>query len=279
MASLAPAEESPAEGFSRKSEASSRVGGLPEHALVLLEGVLSDFVVSAGLRSETHWLQGRSRGRPGLGELDAPFVSARTAKLSKRRTGARSVGSAPASWDTRDSVQKSYRGHAISATSTPCSGRHEFLRSGPSVRSTRFARTRSSRRRSSMTVATGRDTRRRIVWDPLRTPLSSGSFLSTRDRPSAARGSSGATSPGDGGTMLWAAAAVRFWVIPRGFTVWKNIRVRANWRRGLLRGGRRRFRRVDLFDSRVLHTYGFGGRRRSNGPSSSGSTSVSRRKA
>jgi len=234
-----------------------------------LEGVLSDFVVSAGLRSETHWLRGGEVGGvPDSEDFGAPFLSARTAQLFEEadRSTIGWVGAGLA-WDTRDSVRNPYRGHAISAAvdAAVLQGDTTFSSLG-AVGAIYSIRADKVFPLPPLLHDGGDEGEEHPPTDSLgihfRTQLSSGSLpFYARPTLGGSRIQRGYIAGRWRDDALWAAAAeYRFWVIPRGFTVWKNIRVERIGGAVFYEAGGVGEDGFDLFNSRVLHTYGFGGR-------------------
>ena len=220
-----------------------------------LEGALDDFVFELGVRGEAHNLDdGRVSGKPNT-ETEFPrlYSDAEKVVLGFLTGGLR--------WDTRDSQRNAYRGSAIGASFDAALGQRE----------------------GDLGAAY------RIFADHIFTmpPLFHDGGSEEEEHPPTdslafhfeSQLSSGKlpfySKPTLGGNLLmrgyiagrwrdnalWTAATeYRFWFIPRGFTVWRHIRVE--------RVGAALFYEVGavaedgfaLFDSKVRHSYGISGR-------------------
>lgn len=234
-----------------------------------LPGAFSDFVVSAGVRSETHWLRGGEVGGvPDPENAADPNVVARTALLFEQADRS-TIGwlSGGLTWDTRDSVQNPYSGSAIGAavSAAVLQGDTTFSSLG-AVGAVYTVFANKVFRLPPLFHDGGDADEEHPPTDSFgvhfRTQLSSGSL------PFYARPTLGGSDIQRGyiagrwrDDALWAAAAeYRFWVIPRGFTVWRNIRVERIGGALFYEAGGVGEDGLDLLHSRVLHTYGFGGR-------------------
>lgn len=229
-----------------------------------LGGALSDFVVSLGLRAEHHELSGgKAGGVPDPDVVTAPsIVTPRTNALFREADGS-SLGwvNAGLVWDRRDSLRNAYRGHALGA-----SVRAAVAQEGGEVGAVYTLFANQVFPLPPLFHDGGDSNEEHPPTDSLglllRTQLSSGSL------PFYARPTLGGSDLQRGyiagrwrDDASWTAAAeYRFWVIPRGFTVYRNIRVERIGGALFYEAGGVGADGCDLFDSRVIHTYGFGAR-------------------
>jgi hypothetical protein len=187
-----------------------------------LEGVFDDVIVDVGLLAEGHWLgRGRVGGQPSTDDVPAfaeLFHEGDRFGLGWVNAGLR--------WDTRDSQRNAYRGTALGAKVDAALGQSEgkvaaiYTLSADHVIPVwpifHDGGTESEENPPTDSVAVHFENR-----------LSSGSL------PFYARPSLGGSRILRGyiagrwrDDAAWAAAAeYRFWVIPRGFTVWRHVRV------------------------------------------------------
>ena len=190
-----------------------------------LEGALEDVVIDLGVLGEAHWLtRGRAGGVPSThepalaGGFPELFREADGVGLGWLRLGVR--------WDTRDSQRNAYRGTALAARVDAALAQSEG----------KVGAIYSLSADHIIPVWPifhdgGSEDEEHPPTDSFALHLES--RLSSGDLPFFAR-------PSLGGSRLlrgyiagrwrddatWAAAAeYRFWVIPRGFTIWRHIRV------------------------------------------------------
>lgn len=220
-----------------------------------LSGPLEDFVVSVSLRGEQHWLSdGEVGGKFATDDLfPTLFADADQATLGWVNAGL--------AWDTRDSVRNPYRGAAVGA-----SVQAALLQADRTVGAIYSVFANKVFAVPPLFHSGGDEGEENPPTDSLglhfRTQLSSG------DLPFFARPSLGGSRIQRGyiagrwrDDALWAAAAeYRFWVIPRGFTLWKNIRVERIGGAIFYEAGGVGADAGSLLESGVLHSYGFGGR-------------------
>ncbi len=222
-----------------------------------LDDALSDFVVSVGISGEGHWLSGGNVG----GEPDTDNVVAFAPLFrdaDETGLGWLSIGLV---WDQRDSVRNAYEGHAIGGSIQAA-----LLQDDLDVGAIYTIFANKVFKLPPLFHDGGDRNEEHPPTDSIgfhfRTQLSSG------DLPFYAR-------PTLGGSVLqrgfiagrwrddasWTTGAeYRFWVIPRGFTVYKNIRVERIGGALFYEAGGVGEDGIALFDSGVIHTYGFGGR-------------------
>ena len=220
-----------------------------------LPAPFDDFVGSVSLRGETHWLSdGEVSGAPDT-ETAFPglFADADQTTLGWLNAGL--------AWDTRDSVRNPYRGSAIGA-----SVQAALLQADQTIGAIYSVYADKIFPLPPLFHDGGDANEEHPPTDSLgvhfRTQLSSG------DLPFFSRPTLGGSRIGRGyiagrwrDDALWAAAAeYRFWLIPRGFTLWKNIRVERLGAAIFYEAGGVAKDGVALFDSGVVHSYGFGGR-------------------
>lgn len=221
-----------------------------------LDGVFDDFVLDLGLLGEGHWLShGRVGGHPSMndpmtsGGFPGLFDAADGVGLGWVVTGLR--------WDTRDSQRNAYRGSAIGANVDAALAQSE---GDVGAIYTIFA---------DQIIP---------VW-PLfhdggtadeENPPTDGfalhveSQLSSGDLPFFSRPTLGGSRILRGyiegrwrDNAAWAAAAeYRFWVIPRGFTIWRHIRVERLGAALFYEVGGVADDGFSLFHSGVLQSYG-----------------------
>ena len=220
-----------------------------------LPAPFGDFVASFSLRGETHWLSdGKASNTPNTKDAFPGLFS----DADQTTLGWVNAGFA---WDTRDSVRNPYRGSAIGV-----SVQAALLQADRTVGAIYTIYADKVFPMPPLFHSGGDANEENPPTDSLgvhfRTLLSSGD-LPFFNRPTLggsriARGYIAGRWRDD---ALWAAAAeYRFWLIPRGFTVWKNIRVERLGAAIFYEVGGVAKDGVALFDSGVIHSYGFGGR-------------------
>lgn len=229
-----------------------------------LEGALSDFVVSFGLSAERHWLSGGNvDGVPDPDVTANPLiVTPRTNELFEEADGS-TLGwiNAGLAWDKRDSLRNAYEGHVIGGSVQAAVVQDE---GDVGAIYTVFANKVFS---LPPLFHDGGDRNEEhpptdSIGFHFRTQLSSG------DLPFYSRPTLGGSELQRGyiagrwrDDASWTTGAeYRFWVIPRGFTVYKNIRVERIGGAFFYEAGGVGEDGLDLLNSRVVHTYGFGGR-------------------
>ena len=220
-----------------------------------LEGPLDDFVIELGLRGEGHQLdEGRIRGKPTT-EDDFPelFRESDHVALGWLSAGMR--------WDTRDSQRNPYRGSALGASVDAA-----------------LAQTDGDLGAIYRIFADQIFPMPPIFHDggsedEEHPPTDSLAFhfekqLSSGDLPFFARPTLGGSRLMRGyiggrwrDDALWTAAGeYRLWIIPRGFTVWRHIRVERIGAALFYEVGGVAEDGFGLFHERVLHSYGVSGR-------------------
>jgi outer membrane protein assembly factor BamA len=222
-----------------------------------LSGSLQDVVVSFSVAGETHRLSGgKVAGKPDTDSV--PRFQPLFDDADQSMLGWVNAGIA---WDTRDSVRNPYRGSTIGANV-----RAALLQSNGTTGAVYSVFANKIFSLPPLFHDGGDANEEHPPTDSLgfhfQTELSSGSL------PFFAR-------PTLGGSIIqrgyiagrwrddaaWAAAAeYRFWVVPRGFTLWKNIRVERLGGAIFYEVGGVGEDGLALLDSSVIHTYGFGGR-------------------
>lgn len=220
-----------------------------------LPAPFDDFVASVALRGEQHWLtDGEVGGQPATDDLFPTLF----ADADQTTLGWVAAGLA---WDTRDSVRNPYRGHAIGA-----SVQAALLQADRTIGAIYGVHADKVIPLPPLFHDGGDRDEEHPPTDSLglhfRTAWSSG------DLPFFVRPSLGGSRIQRGyiagrwrDDALWAAAAeYRFWVIPRGFTLWKNVRVERIGGAIFYEAGGVGADLGSLFSSGVLHSYGFGGR-------------------
>lgn len=224
-----------------------------------LEGALEDVVVSISLVGEQHWLSdGRVGGAFNTDESPIPRTAALFQDADQTTLGWLNAGIA---WDTRDSVRNPYEGWAIGANV-----RAALLQADRTVGAIYTIHADQVFKLPPLFHDGGDPDEEHPPTDSIgfhfRTQLSSG------DLPFFARPTLGGSDIARGfiagrwrDDALWAAAAeYRFWVIPRGFTLVENIRVERIGGALFYEAGGVGEDGLALFDSGVIHTYGFGAR-------------------
>lgn len=219
-----------------------------------LEGAFDDFIIDLGILGEGHWLsEGRVGGNPSMDEVPGflgLFEDGDRTALGWLTAGLR--------WDTRDSQRNAYRGTALGAKIDAALAQNEGK---VGAVYTLFA------------------TKVIPVWplfhdggtpDEENPPTDGIAFhfenrLSSGSLPFYAR-------PSLGGSRLlrgyiegrwrddatWTAATeYRFWIIPRGFTVWRYIRVERVGLAAFYEIGGVGEDGLALFNSGLLQSYGF----------------------
>jgi len=228
-------------------------GGLAQS----LEGAFEDFIVSFAIRGEHHRLSGGEVG----GAPDTDAVAAFLPLFNDADRTSLGWLNAGLAWDTRDSVRNPYRGAAIGGTVQAA-----LLQADRTVGAIYSIFADKVWAMPPLFHNGGDAGEEHPPTDSIgihfRTQLTSG------DLPFYVRPTLGGSNIQRGyiagrwrDDALWAAAAeYRFWVIPRGFTVWKNIRVERIGGAIFYEAGGIGADAGSLFDSGVLHSYGFGGR-------------------
>ena len=220
-----------------------------------LPAPLDDFVAGVSLHGEQHWLtDGKVGGEPATDTL-LPVLFA---DADQTTLGWVNVGLA---WDTRDSVRNPYRGAAVGASvqAAPLQADGSAGAIYSLFASKIFA--------VPPLFHDGGDAgEEHPPTDTLaldfRTQLSSG------DLPFFARPTLGGSRSQRGyiagrwrDDALWAAAAeYRFWFVPRGITIYRNIRVERIGAALFYEAGGIGADLGSLVDSGVLHSYGIGAR-------------------
>ena len=220
-----------------------------------LEGVLDDFVLESGVRGEGHWLDdGKVSGKPTTEELfPVLFEDADKVVLGWLTTSLR--------WDTRDSQRNPYRGTAIGASTDAALGQ-----TGGDIGAIYRIWGDQIFPLPGIFHDGGTATEEHPPTDSLaihfETQLSSG------DLPFFARPTLGGSRLLRGyidgrwrDDALWIAAAeYRFWVVPRGFTIWRHIRIERLGAAVFYEVGSVAENGYGLFHERVRQSYGFSGR-------------------
>lgn len=222
-----------------------------------LSGPFENVIVSFSVVGERHRLSGgKVSGTPdtdSVARYQPLFYDADQTMLGWVNAGI--------AWDTRDSVRNPYRGTAI----------------GTNVRAALLQANRTTGAVYSVFAKKvfslpplfhdGGDTNEEhpptdSIGFHFQTQLSSGSL------PFFARPTLGGSEIQRGyiagrwrDDAAWTAATeYRFWIVPRGFTLWKNVRVERIGAAIFYEAGGVGEDGLALLDSGVLHTYGFGGR-------------------
>lgn len=226
-----------------------------------LGGAWDDFVVDGGIRGEAHWLsEGKVAGEPNTEVVFAEeFSDADGIALGWLSGGFR--------WDTRDSQTNPYSGSAIGlnvdAALAQTDGDVGVVYSGFANKVfTVWPLFHDGGRGANG----GSDAEENPPTDTFAVHLQAN--LSSGDLPFFARPSLGGSRIQRGfiegrwrGDAAWAAAAeYRFWVIPRGFTVWKHIRVERIGAAVFYEAGGVADNGYRLFEESVIHSYGVSGR-------------------
>jgi len=220
-----------------------------------LEGVLDDFVLESGVRGEGHWLDdGKVSGKPTTEELfPVLFEDADKTVLGWLTASLR--------WDTRDSQRNPYRGTAIGASTDAALGQ-----TGGDIGAIYRIWGDQIFPLPGIFHDGGTATEEHPPTDSLaihfETQLSSG------DLPFFARPTLGGSRLLRGyidgrwrDDALWIAAAeYRFWVVPRGFTIWRHIRIERLGAAVFYEVGSVAENGYGLFHERVRQSYGFSGR-------------------
>jgi len=220
-----------------------------------LEGAFSDFVLEVGVRGEGHWLSGgKVGGQPTTEELfPLLFQEADRVALGWLSTGLR--------WDTRDSQRNPYRGTALGASVDAALGQNDGdLGAIYRVFADQIFPVPSP-------IHDGGDPNEEnpptdSIAFHFETQLSSGRL------PFFARPTLGGSELLRGyiagrwrDDALWTAAAeYRFWVIPRGFTIWRHIRIERIGAALFYEVGGVAENGYGLFHERVRQSYGISGR-------------------
>lgn len=226
-----------------------------------LEGALSDVVGSLGVRLEGHWLSGGEVSGDPITQVSFPtlFANAERTTLGWVEAGL--------AWDTRDSVRNPYRGHVIGG-----SVRAALLQGDTSFQDVGAIGAVYSLFASKVFALPpvfhdGGDSAEEnpptdTLGFALRTELSSGSLpFFARPTLGGSRVQRGFIAGRWRDDALWSAAAeYRFWIFPRGFTVWENIRIERLGGAFFYEAGGVGEDGLDLFGNDVVHSYGFGGR-------------------
>lgn len=220
-----------------------------------LEGDLDDFVVELGILGEQHWL-GRGRvGGEGSTEAEFPslFTEADPYGLGWIRTDIR--------WDTRDSQRNPYRGSVLGASIDAALIQNDWNLGaiykfyGDKI----FPL-------PGLFHDGGGEGEEHPPTDSLAFHVES--QLSSGDLPFFARPTLGGSRILRGyiagrwrDDAAWAAAAeYRLWVIPRGFTVWRHIRVERLGLAAFYEVGAVAEDGIGFFHERVRQSYGISGR-------------------
>ncbi len=225
-----------------------------------LEGVFEDVVLDLGLLGEAHWL---ARGRAGgVPSTDEPPIDGGFPELFREADG---VGlgwlRAGIRWDTRDSQRNAYRGTAIAARVDA-------------------ALAQSKRKVGAIYTITadqifpvwpifhdgGSETEEHPPTDSF--ALHFETRMSSGDLPFFVRPTLGGSHLMRGyiagrwrDDAFWTAAAeYRFWVIPRGFTVWRHIRVERIGAAVFYEVGAVAANGLDFFSETVRQSYGVSAR-------------------
>jgi hypothetical protein len=219
-----------------------------------LDGAFSDVVLDVGLLGEGHWLsRGRVGGQPSMDDVPAYqrlFGEADRIGLGWLGLGLR--------WDTRDSQRNAYRGTAIGGNVDAALGQSEGKVGA---------------------VYTLYATQIVPVWplfhdggteDEENPPTDVVAFhfenrMTSGNLPFFSRPSLGGNRLQRGyiegrwrDDALWnAAVEYRFWVIPRGFTVWRHIRVERLGLAAFYEVGGVADDGLGLFHAGILQSYGF----------------------
>lgn len=220
-----------------------------------LSGVLDDVVVEVGVRGEGHWLgEGKVRGTfQTQDDFPVLFDEADETALGWLGVGVR--------WDTRDSQRNPYRGTAIGASVDAA-----LAQTDGNVGAVYRIFADQIFPLPSLFHDGGTEDEEHPPTDSLAFHVES--QLSSGDLPFFARPSLGGSQLLRGyiegrwrDDALWTAAAeYRFWVIPRGFTVWRHIRVERIGAAIFYEVGGVAEDGFGLFHERVRQSYGVSGR-------------------
>ena len=220
-----------------------------------LEGSFEDVVLELGVRGEHHWLgQGRVGGA-GRTDTEFPrlFADADPSRLGWLATGIR--------WDTRDSQRNPYRGTVLGA------------RVDAALLQNNWNRGVIYRLFGDQLIPLpglfhdgGGEDEEHPPTDTIALHLES--QLSSGDLPFFARPTLGGRRVLRGyiagrwrDDAAWAAAAeYRFWVLSRGFNVWRHIRIERLGLAFFYEAGAVAKDGFELIHERVRHSYGIGGR-------------------
>ncbi len=220
-----------------------------------LPAPIDDLVFSFGLRAEQHWLSdGKVSGAFDTKTLfPTLFADADQTTLGWVKLGL--------AWDTRDSVRNPYHGHAIGVSIDAAP-----LQADGTVGAIYSFSADQVLPLPALFHDGGDGEEEHPPTDTIgfnfRTQLSSGDLpFFVRPTLGGSRIARGYIAGRWRDDALWAAAAeYRFWVIPRGFTLWRNIRVERIGGALFYEAGGVAEDGFALFDSGVIHSYGFGGR-------------------
>jgi len=220
-----------------------------------LDGAFEDFVLEIGTRGEFHGLgDGKVSGQPNTEDLfQELFDRADNVALGYLTVGLR--------WDTRDSQRNPYRGTAIGASVDAA-----LAQTGGDVGATYRIFADQVFPMPPLFHDGGSKDEEHPPTDSLAFHFES--QLSSGKLPFFARPTLGGSILMRGfiegrwrDDALWTAAAeYRFWVVPRGFTVWRHIRVERLGAAFFYEVGAVGEDGFALFDSHVRQSYGVSGR-------------------
>jgi outer membrane protein assembly factor BamA len=219
-----------------------------------LPGAFDDFVVDLGVRGEYHWLGRRAPNDPAnQAFFDQLYQESDGYGLGWLNAGLR--------WDTRDSQRNPYRGTVIGADIDAALGQ-----SGGRVGAIYKIYGDQTFPLWPLFHDGGGDDEENPPTDTLafhvETQLSSGNLpFFARPTLGGSRILRGYIAGRWRDDASWAAAAeYRFWVIPRGFTVWRHIRVERVGAALFYEIGSVANDGFELFDAPVRQSYGISGR-------------------
>jgi hypothetical protein len=220
-----------------------------------LEGRFDDVVMDLGVRGEQHWLgRGRVSGEGDMRvEFPTLFAEADPYGIGWLDAGLR--------WDTRDSQRNPYRGSVVGASVNAALAQNDgHVGAIYNVYADKVFPIPGLFHRG------GSDAEENPPTDGLafhfETHLSSGTLpffaLPSLGGSETLRGYIAGRWRDD---AAWEAATeYRFWVVPRGFTVWRHIRVERLGLAVFYEVGGVAENGVDFFHERVRQSYGFSGR-------------------
>jgi outer membrane protein assembly factor BamA len=220
-----------------------------------LPAPLDDWVASFSLRGERHWLSdGEVDGDPDTQDLfPGLYDAADSAALGWLNAGL--------AWDTRDSVRNPYRGAALGATVQAA-----VLQENGETGAIYGLFADKILPLPPLFHDGGDAGEEHPPTDSLglhfQTQLSSGQLpFFVRPTLGGSRILRGYIAGRWRDDAAWAAAVeYRFWIVPRGFTLWKNIRIERIGGAVFYEAGAVAADGSDLPRERVRHSYGFGGR-------------------